>query len=181
MTGGWGESSVGGNGEDAGPRGRRRADADDTTQSFGAGAADGGASPIVIDDDDDDGIPVIPDLEDAMGDDTAIDTTVADAPVQSARVQSIKELDSEIQFSLPSATEIGVDLSALTQVLYPQDQVAEADEEWTFDKLVTNLSSELREEAARSAEHEERANGRISAQATPLVGKDRSVAVGRVR
>lgn len=150
------------------------------TQSFKAGG--GESSPAIIDDDDD-GIPVIPDLDEAVADEAAIDTTVADAPVMraSARVQSINELDNEIQFSLPSATEIGIDLSALTQVLYPQDQVAEPDEEWTFDKLVTTLSRELREEAARADEQEERANGRAAANTAPLVGKDRSAAPVRAR
>eukprot|EP01006_Ploeotia_vitrea_P049410 TRINITY_DN67335_c7_g3_i1.p1 TRINITY_DN67335_c7_g3~~TRINITY_DN67335_c7_g3_i1.p1 ORF type:complete len:235 (-),score=119.96 TRINITY_DN67335_c7_g3_i1:120-803(-) len=85
-------------------------------------------------------IAAIPDI----GEEVAEDLTrkVAHAPeVRADRgIQSIRELDDEVMH-LPSSTEDGVDLSLLTKVLAPREQLREVDLEWDFDTLFTSLSS----------------------------------------
>ena len=52
---------------------------------------------------------------------------VAEAPsLKSSRVQTLRELDLEIDRALPPASEIGVDLSALMRFLTPQEQARAA-------------------------------------------------------
>mmetsp|Transcript_28794 Transcript_28794/g.84381 ORF Transcript_28794/g.84381 Transcript_28794/m.84381 type:complete len:247 (-) Transcript_28794:310-1050(-) len=132
-------------------------------------------SPVAMDDDDDDGIPVIPDLEDdgpSTMDGPALVNTIAAAPQAGARVQAITELDAQITSTLPSAAEVGVDLGVLAKLLHPQDAVTEADEEWTFDRLVTSVSKELREEEKMSLQREERLNRlEAAAAAVPVFGE----------
>jgi len=148
-------------GEEAGPAGRRRnVKSDGPLQGF-TQEADAGIpsirSPARVDDDDDDGIPVIPDLEDGPGEDgVPFEATVAAAPHAQAQVMSIRELDGQMEFSLPSAAEVGVDLGILSRHLHPQDQVQEADEEWAFDPLITELAQHFREVKAEDDAREGR-------------------------
>ena len=61
---------------------------------------------------------MIPDLDEEQAED--ITRQVAEAPsLKSSRVQTLKELDQEIDRALPPASEIGVDLSALMRFLTP--------------------------------------------------------------
>eukprot|EP00456_Euglypha_rotunda_P079554 TRINITY_DN7652_c0_g1_i7.p1 TRINITY_DN7652_c0_g1~~TRINITY_DN7652_c0_g1_i7.p1 ORF type:complete len:180 (-),score=43.89 TRINITY_DN7652_c0_g1_i7:10-549(-) len=48
-------------------------------------------------------------------------------------VQPLQELDTKIQGQLP--TTVGIDLSMLTAILCPPDQLAEVDEAWEFETL----------------------------------------------
>lgn len=90
----------------------------------------------------------IPDLDDVADDD--ITRTVAEAPqVRDTRVQSLRELDHEIAFK--SGGEEGVDLSLLTAVLLPQEQVVEHDTPWNHDALYARIAGEFETEKERAA------------------------------
>lgn len=67
---------------------------------------------------------MIPDLDEEQAED--ITRQVAEAPsLKSSRVQTLKELDQEIDRALPPASEIGVDLSALMRFLTPASMLDE--------------------------------------------------------
>lgn len=67
-------------------------------------------------------IPVIPDLEEEAEED--ITKQVADAPkVASRKIQTMKELDSDIKYVVRSATDTGLNLSLLTKALSPPESV----------------------------------------------------------
>jgi len=84
-------------------------------------------------------------------------TTVAEAPRHLPMMQTIKELDKHIKFSLPSVVETGVDISILTTVLNPYEQVVEKDITWEFDSLFVKISAELQAEyEAKERENEEK-------------------------
>ena len=68
------------------------------------------------------------------------------AKLKSSRVQTIKELDQDIDRALPPASEIGVDLSALMSFLSPQEQVQEEDVPWDYEHEVGKLASEMQAE-----------------------------------
>ncbi|KAL1514865.1 hypothetical protein AB1Y20_003948 [Prymnesium parvum] len=87
---------------------------------------------------------LIPDLEDEQLD---MARQVAEAPhLTKSRVQSIQELDDEIDMALPSASEIGIDLSVLQSYLMPQEQVVEEDVPWDFSSELQSLASEMQQE-----------------------------------
>lgn len=97
------------------------------------------------DDDDDGPTMMIPDLDEEQAED--ITRQVAEAPaLKSSRVQTIKELDSEIDRTLPPASEIGVDLSVLLRFLTPPELVQEEDVEWDFDKELQTMAAEMMKE-----------------------------------
>ena len=110
-VGGWGDD--GGGGERRGcPAPRRR-------------AAEENSPPAVeqtrnrhFDDDDgsDGGLNLIPDLDDEEAEDVTRQVAVAPA-LKTSRVPTIEELDAEIDLALPSASEIGIDLTALPKFL----------------------------------------------------------------
>ena len=68
------------------------------------------------------------------------------AKLKSSRVQTIKELDQDIDRALPPASEIGVDLSALMGFLSPQEQVQEDDVPWDYDQELQLLASQMAQE-----------------------------------
>lgn len=75
------------------------------------------------------------------------------AKLKSSRVQTIKELDQDIDRALPPASEIGVDLSALMSFLSPQEQVQEEDVPWDYDLELQKLASQMAaEEEGEAAE-----------------------------
>lgn len=99
------------------------------------------------DEDSDDESPamMIPDLDEEQAED--ITRQVAEAPtLKSSRVQTLKELDQEIDRALPPASEIGVDLSALMRLLTPQEQVQEEDEPWDYAQVLQTLASQMTKE-----------------------------------
>lgn len=67
-------------------------------------------------------------------------------------MQTIKELDQDIDRALPPASEIGVDLSALMSFLSPQDQVQEEDVPWDYDLELQKLASQMAAEEEGEAE-----------------------------
>ena len=98
-----------------------------------------------IDSDDDNTAMMIPDLDEEQAED--ITRQVAEAPgLKSSRVQTIKELDHDIDRCLPPASEIGVDLSALMGFLSPQEQVQEEDVPWDYEQELQLLASQMTKE-----------------------------------
>jgi len=96
--------------------------------------------------DDDNDILIIPDLEEDLEED--LTTQVASAPKNTARrVQSMRELDHDIKYTLPTNVQNGLDLSILTSCLSPQPLVQESDELWEFDSLLQFVSQELTADA----------------------------------
>jgi len=121
-------------------------------------------------DDDDGPSSFIPDLED---EEEQLTLTVAQAPsLKSSRVQTIRELDEEIDMALPSTSEIGVDLSVLQSFLTPQQQVLEEDVPWNFNLELQTIASEMQRE------HEERESATLPGQTSPKKKKAESFAAG---
>ncbi|EEY58967.1 uncharacterized protein PITG_11983 [Phytophthora infestans T30-4] len=88
----------------------------------------------------------IPDLEEEEREQD-ITTMVAEAPRNTTRaVQSLKQLDKEIKFALPSAQTHGVDLHLLTSGLCPERAVSEDDEPWDFDTLLNDIAQEIQKD-----------------------------------
>ncbi|KAE8997372.1 hypothetical protein PR003_g19176 [Phytophthora rubi] len=88
----------------------------------------------------------IPDLEEEERE-PDITTVVAEAPRNTTRaVQSLKQLDKDIKFALPSAQSHGVDLHLLTSALCPERAVYEEDEPWDFDTLLNDIAQEIQKD-----------------------------------
>ncbi|OWY93215.1 hypothetical protein PHMEG_00037471 [Phytophthora megakarya] len=88
----------------------------------------------------------IPDLEEEERE-PDITTMVAEAPRNTTRaVQSLKQLDKDIKFALPSAQTHGVDLHLLTGALCPERAVYEEDEPWDFDTLLNDIAQEIQKD-----------------------------------
>uniref|UniRef100_A0A0B6Y1R0 Intraflagellar transport protein 43 homolog n=1 Tax=Arion vulgaris TaxID=1028688 RepID=A0A0B6Y1R0_9EUPU len=98
------------------------------------------------DDDNDDDIPVIPELEDQQEDELA--STVAAAPnVVVNRVATYRELDSDLLMQAAFLTlDNEIDLKLLTKVLSLPEDIIEDDKSWDWNRLFTEISSELRTE-----------------------------------
>ena len=97
------------------------------------------------DDDDDAGLNLIPDLDEEQEEDVTRQVAVAPA-LKTSRVPTIEELDAEIDLALPSASEIGIDLTALQKFLSPKEQVQEEDVPWDYEHEVGKLASEMQAE-----------------------------------
>ena len=95
--------------------------------------------------DDDDGITTfIPDLENEEED---FAKQVACAPeLLSGRVQSIDELDQEVDVSIQSRHEIGVDLGVLNTFISPPKHLVEDDERWDMERELQSIASEMARE-----------------------------------
>ena len=139
-----------------GPRRRRAADDDDDDTTTTTAPTQIGH----MNDDDDEGTTAyIPDLED---EEATLSLQVAVAPShKSSRVQTINELEQEIDMTLPSTSEIGIDLSVLQSFLMPQEQVQEEDEPWNFEHELQTLASELQRE------QDERESAVLPGQSSP--------------
>lgn len=113
---------------------------------------------------DDDGPDAfIPDLEDEAED---MARQVAAAPsLKSSRVQTIDELDEEIDTALPSTSEVGVDLSVLQSYLTPAEYVHEDDTEWKFEHQLQVIASEMQRET------DERDSTTLPASSSPVKAK----------
>lgn len=154
---GWGDSGEEASNPAPGPRRRRAADDDDDDAAISTAPT----SQIghMNDEEEDGAVTYIPDLED---EEANISLQVAVAPShKTSRVQTIMELDQEIDMALPSTSEVGVDLSVLQQFLTPQEQVQEEDEPWNFEHELQTLASELQRE------EEERESTNLPGQASP--------------
>lgn len=96
--------------------------------------------------DDDDDVVIIPDLED--DENTSIALQVAKTAEYQRQVPTIQELDAEIHMALPSAAEMGVDLSVLQAYLTPAAYTKEEDETWDIAWELQNIASEIAKEKA---------------------------------
>lgn len=112
----------------------------------------------ITQEDDDGDIPVIPDLEYVQEEDMM--TQIAAPPsVQVNRVATYKELDSYFQkqsalFNV-NLLDGEIDLKLLTNVLSPETEVFEEDKRWDWDRLFTEVASELQNEWNTDKETEE--------------------------
>jgi hypothetical protein len=112
-------------------------------------------------DDDGDDILVIPDLEEDLKED--LTTQVAVAPKNNnIKVQSMRELDHAIKYTLPTTMHNGLDLSLLTESLSPHHAVVEDDDTWEFDVLLQQVSQDMQVE--RDEIEEEKAKVAASAE-----------------
>jgi len=100
---------------------------------------------VLLDNDGDD-IPIIPELDDVTEDDLA--TQVAAPPsVLVTRIATFKELDHDFEKHAGLLTLDGdIDLKLLGNVLAPDAVVQENDKVWNWDRVFTEVSSELRSE-----------------------------------
>ena len=156
---GWGDSPGGpsGDGGESKPgRRRRAADNDDDEEATDAPEPTRHAIASM---DDDEPAGFIPDLEDEEED---LGKQLAVAPsLKSSRVQTIMELDEEIDMALPSASEVGVDLSVLQSFLTPQEHVLEEDVPWDVEHELQTIASDL------TKEKEEREGTALTGMSSP--------------
>jgi len=90
-------------------------------------------------------LPIIPDLEEVEREDMA--QRIADAPnVAVNRVDTYKELDSDLFKHAAFATLEEIDLRLLTRHMVPEHSLKEPDEVWTWDKLFADVSSQIQSE-----------------------------------
>ena len=110
---------------------------------------------------------LIPTLEEEGEEEVDQMPIVAPAPkILTLNIKTIQELDSDIKYSLPTASEGGIDLSALTQILAPQSsvcvslfpvlsdnkhtphtrQLKEDDKEWKFENLLQDVAQDMNKE-----------------------------------
>ena len=95
---------------------------------------------------DNDEIPVIPDLDDFKEEDLA-NKIAAPPSIQVNRVATYKELDNDFQkYSYLMTLDDEIDLKLLGKVLAPESTVFEEDKPWDWDRLFTELSSDLQTE-----------------------------------
>eukprot|EP00920_Eleutheroschizon_duboscqi_P041193 GHVT01098712.1.p2 GENE.GHVT01098712.1~~GHVT01098712.1.p2 ORF type:complete len:136 (+),score=22.37 GHVT01098712.1:129-536(+) len=95
------------------------------------------------DDDSDPDIPVIPDLEDAVDDEMTAEIAVA-PNVQINRVATMKELDNDlIRHAAFLTLDNEIDLKLLAKCLASESEVVEEDKPWDWDRLNTEVASEL--------------------------------------
>jgi len=96
--------------------------------------------------DQEDDIPVIPDLDDVHEDDMA-QQIAAPPSVQVTRVATYKELDTDFQKHAGLLTLDGeIDLKLLGSALVPESEVFEEDKVWEWDRLFTEVASQLQTE-----------------------------------
>ena len=160
---GWGDSPGKGAGEKPAPVSRRRRQADKIAEDEDSQNTFPGTTQSIvhIDEDDADDGPAsfIPDLE---NEEEQLGLKVVVAPtLNTSRVQTIAELDAEIDMALPSSNESGVDLSVLQAYLTPQEQVLEEDVPWDFEHELQTIASELQRE------REERAGNGLAVKDSP--------------
>ncbi|XP_019776213.1 intraflagellar transport protein 43 homolog isoform X2 [Globicephala melas] len=88
-------------------------------------------------------IPVIPDLEEVQEEDFVLQVA-APPSIQVNRVMTYRDLDNDLMKYAAFQTLDGeIDLKLLTKVLAPEHEVREDDVSWDWDRLYTEVSSEL--------------------------------------
>ncbi|KAK7483543.1 hypothetical protein BaRGS_00025217 [Batillaria attramentaria] len=105
--------------------------------------------------DSDNDIPVIPELEDQQEEDMS--SRVAAAPnVAVNRVATYRELDNDLlRQAAFQVLDNEIDLKLLTKGLSPMEDLIEEDRPWDWDRLFTEVSSELTTEWEKTAEEGE--------------------------
>ncbi|KAK3244212.1 hypothetical protein CYMTET_27497 [Cymbomonas tetramitiformis] len=142
---GWGVSDEGSGEPPQAFSGVSRRKAQQQQQDTSSGI-DGGPSRRKHDEPDEiDGILEIPEL-DADNDEDITRQVAAPPKLRSNRVQTIKELDHDIQFTLPTNNDKEIDLSLLTACLCSAEQVAEPQGLWEMDSLLAEVASEINQE-----------------------------------
>jgi len=108
----------------------------------GAGRQQGGKRDNkFFNDGEQDDIIMIPDLDEDGAD---ADHRVAHAPRNVHRkIPSLADLESEVKQAVASSAEEGFDLAILLRTLVPPTLVQEADETWTFESLLREVTDEL--------------------------------------
>ncbi|XP_074654976.1 intraflagellar transport protein 43 homolog A-like [Tubulanus polymorphus] len=111
-------------------------------------------SPSASEDSDND-IPVIPDLEEYQEDD--LTTQIAQAPnIAVNRVATYRELDNDLLRHAAFLTlDNEIDLKALSKYLSAEAEVVEEDVAWDWDRLFTEVTSELTTEWEKSQQVEQ--------------------------
>ncbi|XP_071962293.1 intraflagellar transport protein 43 homolog A-like isoform X4 [Antedon mediterranea] len=119
--------------------------ADETSKPKSSKFKNSTMSPSKQEDSDDD-MPVIPDLDDVQEEDMA--TQIAAPPsVQVNRVATYRELDDDLQKHSQLLTlDNEIDLKLLSKVLSAESEVKEEDRPWDWDRLFTEISSDLQNE-----------------------------------
>lgn len=110
------------------------------------------SSPARDDDDSDNDIPVIPELEEQAEEDMS--TRVATAPnVAVNRVATYRELDNDLlRQAAFQVLDNEIDLKLLTKSLSPMEDLIEEDRPWDWDRLFTEVSSDLTTQWEKNAE-----------------------------
>ena len=131
-----------------GPPGRRqRAGFDEPATKAPDSRADLQPRVTTWDDDDAEAIPMIPDLDEVMEEDLALQ--VAPAPVAPVnRVATMQELNEDLQKRPAFMTLDDVDLQLIAKCLQDGRDVQEPDRPWVWDVLFTEIMSEVQEELA---------------------------------
>ncbi|KAG2437643.1 hypothetical protein HYH02_011282 [Chlamydomonas schloesseri] len=117
-----------------------------------------------------DGIMEIPELEEEGRED--LSNIVAEAPkVRTNKVQGMDELEEDMHYKLPAMDDRDIDLSLLTAVLCSSEQVAEAEEPWDPDIVLTEVASAInaeREKAEGGGEAPDDMGGLRDEQGMPI-------------
>ncbi|KAK7104102.1 intraflagellar transport protein 43 homolog A-like isoform X2 [Littorina saxatilis] len=110
------------------------------------------STPPKDDSDSDNDIPVIPELEEQTEEDMS--NRMATAPnVAVNRVATYRELDNDLlKQAAFQVLDNEIDLKLLTKSLSPMEDLIEDDRPWDWDRLFTEVSSELTTEWEKSAE-----------------------------
>ncbi|PNW81550.1 hypothetical protein CHLRE_06g251200v5 [Chlamydomonas reinhardtii] len=96
-----------------------------------------------------DGIMEIPELEEEGRED--LSNIVAEAPkVRTNKVQGMEELEEDMHYKLPAMDDRDIDLSLLTAVLCSSEQVAEAEDPWDPDIVLTEVASAINAEREKA-------------------------------
>uniref|UniRef100_A0A4W5K463 Intraflagellar transport 43 n=1 Tax=Hucho hucho TaxID=62062 RepID=A0A4W5K463_9TELE len=126
-------------------------------ETSGSGSAKSGRRPAMVEDvedqrlrpqtpqgsDDDGDIPVIPDLDEVQEEDLTMQVA-APPSIQVNRVMTYRDLDNDLmKYSAFQTLDGEIDLKLLTKVLAPEQEVREEDVGWDWDRLFTEVSSEL--------------------------------------
>ena len=129
-----------------GPTGRRqRAGFDEPAATAADSKADLQPRVTTWDDDDAEAIPMIPDLDEVMEEDLALQ--VAPAPVAPVnRVATMQELNEDLQKRPAFMTLDEVDLQLIAKCLQDGRDVQEPDKPWVWDVLFTEIMSEVQAE-----------------------------------
>lgn len=95
----------------------------------------------MMENNDDDVTPMIPDLEEVK--DYEMSQQVAEPPTAHNQIISFQELDKNLLKHSAFTSLDGTDLTVLTHFCLPESQVKEDDIPWTWDNLMSDITSKL--------------------------------------
>jgi len=102
----------------------------------------------------------IPDLEEAVQDDDEEEKfnrqVAAPGKAKNTSIQTLKELDQEVQHALPAGQD-EIDLSLLITSLLPMEKVQEDEDAWDPEQLLHSVAFEMQAEKDLLAQEEEEA------------------------